>query len=91
MGITHEDWRAGRSVLAGGVKPGTAIATFGPNGRFPDNGGNSAIFVGYLQNDGIRIIDQYPHPSHIGFRDLPAYGPYGQSNIASAYSVIIVF
>jgi hypothetical protein len=40
--------------------PGTAIATFGPNGKYA--GGHAAVYMGQDQN-GIQVMDQWVgHP-----------------------------
>lgn len=42
------------------LEPGTAIATFDSNGKYPNHskGNHAAIFVGYTEH-GVRIYDQY--------------------------------
>jgi hypothetical protein len=55
-------WRPGQMVLDNAnIKPGTAIATFDPDGRYgnhTDGRSHAAIFVGH-EDQGIRVIDQW--------------------------------
>jgi type II secretory pathway pseudopilin PulG len=95
-------WKEGASVSGNSSIPiGTAIATFGSDGRYPTNGDqNSGIYMGPGSKPGsILIFDQWPaypslgtpaHPPQI--REMPFNSDYGHSlaNSASAYHVIIV-
>ncbi|MEI2454442.1 BPSL0067 family protein [Lysobacter firmicutimachus] len=66
-------WRAGRRLVPGlPLVPGTAIATFDANGRFPQNGiAHAAIFVRYTRNgDGIVVVDQWRERSTLQYRSL---------------------
>jgi hypothetical protein len=83
-------WRRGTAVWGNtDLAPGTAIATFNQDGRYPSaSGWNSAIYVS--QDDtGILIIDQWPgHPAKP--RVIVPNSPWGRPNDASEYSVIRV-
>jgi RHS repeat-associated protein len=82
-------WRAGPQVLGNNVAPGTAIATFDANGRYPkgDVPKNSGIFVAEYSGQVIEMIDQWP--GNLGA--LRQLGPNGTpSNDSTAYSVIDV-
>lgn len=96
-------WKKGAAVSGNSSLPiGTAIATFGSNGKYPTNGDqNSGIYMGQGSKPGsILILDQWPaygpptntpaHPPSI--REMPFNSDYGHSmaNSASAYHVIIV-
>ncbi len=95
-------WREGAAVSGNSSIPiGTAIATFGSNGKYPTNEDqNSGIYLGPGGKPGsILIFDQWPaypslgtaaQPPHI--REMPFNSDYGHSmaNSASAYHVIIV-
>jgi hypothetical protein len=100
-GVTADtsQWRAGPKVvnadgtLNSAVKPGTAIATFDSNGRYPGpnvKDKNSATFLGpgvYSGNGGIRVMDQWKaHPPN------SAHAPQSRdvSNNSNSYFVIIV-
>ena len=92
------DWREGAAASGNGSLPiGTAIATFGSNGRYPTGDDkNSGIYMGQTKNGGILILDQWPaHP----VSGTPAHPPQiremrlnsnDMSNSAAAYHVIIV-
>jgi hypothetical protein len=77
---------------------GTAIATFGSNGKYPTNGDqNSGIYMGQGRNGSILILDQWPahpasgtpdHPPQI--REMRFNDGNTLSNSAQAYHVIIV-
>jgi RHS repeat-associated protein len=93
------DWRQGAAVANNGSIPiGTAIATFGSNGRYPTDGDqNSGIYMGPGQNGGVLILDQWPahpasgtpdHPPQI--REMRYSDGRTLSNSAEAYHVIIV-
>jgi len=54
------DWRPGPSVQDGDVPIGTAIATFGPDGRYTNEKAtaHAAIYLG-RENDGMWVLEQY--------------------------------
>jgi RHS repeat-associated protein len=90
-------WRKGPPVLGNSnLTPGTAIATFDDNGRYPQDDPqhperhtprNSAMYVGQSGTD-IWVIDQWPgHPAL--YRRIPRNGN-SVSNQSGAYSVIVV-
>ena len=71
------------------LKPGTAIATFNDEGRFPNkHEWNSGIYLGRGTNGSIWILDQWPGYSprerevFLDNKRMPA-------NNAGAYSVIL--
>ncbi len=55
------DWVMGDSVIAGGIEPGTAIATFfAPGNKYPsEGGGHTAILKSYIVDDKGKIIGFY--------------------------------
>jgi hypothetical protein len=60
-GVSTTSWKQGASVKdSPGLARGTAIATFGPDGRFPsaDTGQHAAIFVAQA-GAGIWVVEQY--------------------------------
>ena len=89
-------------TLNSDVKPGTAIATFDANGRYPSGpvAKNSGVFLGPGVSSGrgsIRIMDQWnahpPHPAEPPqSRDVRFYQDPTRdvSNNSNAYYVIIV-
>jgi hypothetical protein len=91
--IAHEQWRPGASLAdRPNIPEGTAIATFGPDGKYPNNstGQHAAIFLRYGVKggkEGIRVYDQYkdksPGESFIAFNNDISW-----SRNANAYSVI---
>ncbi|HEV3316153.1 MAG TPA: BPSL0067 family protein [Candidatus Angelobacter sp.] len=97
-GTTTAQWRAGEKAANNpDIKPGTAIATFDKNGRYPQGEvpKNSGIYLSQGTNGSIWILDQWPahgknpanppHPREVLFdnrRDT--------SNNSNAYSVIYV-
>jgi RHS repeat-associated protein len=100
-GITAptSQWQEGAGVANNGSVPiGTAIATFGSNGKYPTNGDqNSGIYMGQGKNGSILILDQWPahaasgtpaHPPQI--REMRFNDGSTLSNSAQAYHVIIV-
>jgi len=100
-GVTaHTDsWTPGAAVSGNGSLPiGTAIATFGPDGKFHSDGTmNSGIYMGQGKNGSILILDQWPahplagtpnHPAQI--REMRYDDGRTLSNSAKAYRVIIV-
>lgn len=98
-GTSTDQWRAGPKVVDDkDIKPGTAIATFDSNGRYPGKGKdkNSAIYLGRGANGSIWILDQWParpgtqqqaHPPQP--RELLP-GRANVSNDSNAYYVIFV-
>jgi RHS repeat-associated protein/uncharacterized repeat protein (TIGR01451 family) len=82
-------WRAGPTVFGNDIPPGTAIATFGTDGRYPAGhvNKNSGIFVSQ-DSEGLDMIDQWP--GHTAQDRLVVPGRANPSNNASAYSVITV-
>ena len=61
IGISTQTWKRGASVKESpGLARGTAIATFGPDGRFPraKTGQHAAIFVAHA-GAGIWVVEQY--------------------------------
>jgi hypothetical protein len=60
-GLSTQTWKQGASVKdSPGLARGTAIATFGPDGRFPhaNTGQHAAIFVAHA-GAGIYLVEQY--------------------------------
>lgn len=54
-------WKPGRKVRGGNVTPGTAIATFGPDGKYTnrvDGSAHAAILIAETQ-DGLVVLDQW--------------------------------
>jgi hypothetical protein len=81
------------------IKPGTAIATFDNQGRYPGEGQNknSGIYLGRGVNGSIWILDQWPARPLVGQkvhapqpRELLTDGRRGASNNSNAYYVILV-
>lgn len=99
-GTSTSQWRAGPKVATDkDIKPGTAIATFDSNGRYPkgDEQKNSGIYLGRGTNGSIWILDQWPARSGTGQRDHPPQprelltdNRRGASNNSNAYYVILV-
>jgi hypothetical protein len=98
-GVTGDTklWRAGAGVADNGdVKPGTAIATFDSNGRYPTGKDkNSGIYLGPGTKGSIWILDQWPahdpNPAHPPQpRELLNDNARGVSNNSNAYHVILV-
>ena len=61
IGQSTQTWKKGAYVKdVPNLRPGTAIATFGPNGRFPhaNTGQHAAIFVAHA-GAGIYVVEQY--------------------------------
>jgi RHS repeat-associated protein len=89
-------WRAGPKVLGNDVAPGTAIATFNDNGRYPqsnDVSKNSGIYLGdnYLNMpaNSFVLLDQWPE--HMAQARVVRPEPKGSaSNDSGSYSVITV-
>ena len=96
-GVTGDTkrWRAGVDVADNGdIKPGTAIATFDSNGRYPSGKDkNSGIYLGPGTKGS--ILDQWPahspNPAHPPQpREVLNDNARGASNNANAYHVILV-
>jgi hypothetical protein len=94
-----KQWTEGAAVANNGSIPiGTAIATFGSNGRYPTSGDqNSGIYMGQGKNGSILILDQWPaHPVSgtparpAQIREMRLDDGRTLSNSAQAYHVIIV-
>ncbi len=54
-------WTPGQQVIGGNIAPGTPIATFGSDGTYLNQSGQShaAIFESYNSDGSINVIDQY--------------------------------
>jgi RHS repeat-associated protein len=103
-GVTpHTDsWTPGASVLSlnDTTDVGLAIASFGPNGKFTQPGGdqNSAIYMGHDKAGNVMVVDQWPPPNKPQYNapfehPLANYGPNStqrMENNASFYHVIVV-
>jgi RHS repeat-associated protein len=106
-GVTPDtsQWTPGTPVSGNGSIPiGTAIATFGADGKFRSDGSmNSGIYMGQAKNGGIVILDQWTAhgPSAAHPQGSPAHPEEtrtvrydakdgGLSNSARYYRVIIV-
>ena len=103
-GVTpHTDsWTPGASVLTlnDTTDVGLAIASFGPNGKFTQPGGdqNSAIYMGHDKAGNVMVVDQWPPPNKPQYNapfeyPLANYGPNStqpMENNASFYHVIVV-
>lgn len=92
-------WKQGAAVAGNSSIPiGTAIATFGSDGKYPTNGDqNSGIYIG---PGSILIFDQWPaygaplntpaHPPQIREMQFDSGNGHSMANSASTYHVIIV-
>jgi hypothetical protein len=72
IGISTQSWKQGASVLKTlSIAPGTAIATFGPDGRFPRfyTGQHAALFVKHA-GVGFYLVEQYRGVGRVLFRHL---------------------
>jgi hypothetical protein len=99
IGVSTQSWKQGASVKhAPNLARGTAIATFGPDGRFPreNTGQHAAIFVSHA-GAGIYLVEQYRNSRLVLYRhmDVPrdhAQRPDGtwpnRSRNPCAFSVI---
>jgi hypothetical protein len=61
IGVSTQSWKRGASVKdSPSLLRGTAIATFGPDGRFPsaNTGQHAALFVAHA-GAGIYLVEQY--------------------------------
>ena len=71
-GVSTQTWKQGASVKESpGLAPGTAIATFGPDGRYPtaDTGQHAAIFVAH-GGAGIYVVEQYKASLVVRYRHM---------------------
>jgi len=95
-------WKEGAAVSGNESIPiGTAIATFGSNGKYPTDGDqNSGIYLGPGSKPGsIKIFDQWPaygaplntpaNPPSIRQMRFNSNNGHSLANSASAYHVII--
>lgn len=61
-------WRRGDPVQGSDLAPGTAIATFDPNGRYgnhPDGRSHAAIFLAQFEDGSLTVLDQWVgQPAH---------------------------
>ena len=109
-GVTpHTDsWTRGTQAtgLNDTTDKGLAIASFGPNGKFTQPGGdqNSAIYMGHNAAGQIMVVDQWPPPNaqkynapfehplaNYGASGLDSHGNYhSYENNAYYYHVIVV-
>jgi RHS repeat-associated protein len=95
-------WTPGRPVLSlnDTTDVGLAIASFGPNGKFTQPGGdqNSAIYMGHDKAGNVMVVDQWPPPNKPQYNapfehPLANYGPNStqrMENNAFFYHVIVV-
>ncbi len=80
-------WRAGKQVVGNDIEPGTAMATFDEDGRYPKGSEkNSGIYLDSI-DEGIVILDQWP--GHKARARLMRPGGRPQNN-PNAYFVITV-
>jgi hypothetical protein len=98
-GVSTQEWRKGASVKdSPGLARGTAIATFGPDGKFPraDTGQHAVIFVAHA-GAGMYVLEQYRNSKTVLFRHMPVPRDHKQrpdgtwpnrSNNPLAFSVI---
>lgn len=71
--VSTQTWVKGEYVKdVPNLQRGTAIATFGPNGRFPraDTGQHAAIFVKHA-GAGFWLVEQYHASLVVVFRHMP--------------------
>lgn len=72
IGQSTQMWKKGAYVKGvPNLRPGTAIATFGPNGRFPhaNTGQHAAIFVAHA-GAGIYVVEQYRNSVRVLYRHM---------------------
>lgn len=70
--VSTQTWRKGATVKERpGLARGTAIATFGPDGRFPNKntGQHAALFVSHA-GAGMYIVEQYHASLVVVFRHM---------------------
>ena len=84
--VSTDQWARGSQVMAGGVQPGTVIATFlAPDNKYQ---GHAAIFKGYVYN-GIEMWDQnWPSGGLFGKHTRLASGT-GVNNANNYYVVLV--
>lgn len=80
---TTSQWRRGAWVKGTNLPYGTAIATFGSNGRY--NTGHAAIYVGQ-NSQGIQVYDQWVGRP-VNYRTL-RWGGSGNSNNGNNFYAI---
>jgi hypothetical protein len=71
-GVTTQSWKQGASVKdLPNLARGTAIATFGPDGKFPtkNTGQHAAIFVAHA-GAGIWVVEQYRNSKYVLYRHM---------------------
>jgi hypothetical protein len=88
------EWRAGALVRGNkSIPPGTAIATFGSNGKYTSETGNHAAIYISQDETGIRVYDQWRgqpvHERLIRFGNSHDTGKGSKSNNGNLYSVIL--
>jgi|tagenome__1003787_1003787.scaffolds.fasta_scaffold20740791_1 hypothetical protein len=88
------EWRPGALVRGNkSIPPGTAIATFEPNGTYTAETGNHAAIYISQDETGIRVYDQWRgqpvHERLIRFTGGQGTEKGGKSNNANLYSVIL--
>lgn len=74
IGVSTQRWKEGARVKdSPNLTRGTAIATFGPNGRFPsaNTGQHAAIFVAHA-GAGIWLVEQYRNSGLVLYRHMEA-------------------
>lgn len=72
IGVSTQNWKRGASVKdSPSLLRGTAIATFGPDGRFPlaNTGQHAAIFVAHA-GAGIYLVEQYRNSRWVLYRHM---------------------
>jgi hypothetical protein len=80
MNVSTQSWKQGASVKGSpGLARGTAIATFGPDGRFPraNTGQHAAIFVAHA-GAGIYLVEQYRDSIVVVYRHMPVPRKHAQ-------------
>jgi hypothetical protein len=71
--VSTQSWKQGISVKdAPNLARGTAIATFGPDGRFPraNTGQHAALFVAHA-GAGFYVVEQYHASLVVVYRHMP--------------------
>jgi hypothetical protein len=72
IGVSTQQWVKGASVKdSPGLARGTAIATFGPDGKFPqkNTGQHACLFVAHA-GAGIYVVEQYHQSRRVVFRHM---------------------
>ena len=83
--VSTQRWVKGANVKDSlGLARGTAIATFGPNGRFPreDTGQHACLFVAHA-GAGIWVVEQYQLSRRVLFRHMEIPRMSGQNSDGS--------